>query len=127
MQAVGQFDDNHAYVAGHGQNKLAKALGLVFRLIVVFEFFQLGETVYHVGDGIAEFGGQFDFGSTGIFQNIMHQAGAERLDIHMPFGQLGGYCNRMGDVGFAAFAGLAVVCVKSIGASFLQLDKFVFT
>ena len=84
MQAVGELDHNHADVFGHGQNQLAEALGLMLGLIVVFEFFQLGEAVDHFGDGVAEFGGHFDFGDAGVFQHIMHHARAQALHIHMP-------------------------------------------
>ena len=96
----------------------------MFGLVVVFEFFQFGEAIYHIGNGFAKLGGQLDFAGAGVFQYIVHQAGAEGLDIHVPFGELGGHRNGVGDVGFAAFAGLTVVRMKSIGARFFQLGEF---
>ena len=57
VQAVGELDDDDADVFGHRHDELAEAFGLMLGLAVVFEFFQLGEAVHHIGNGLAEFGG----------------------------------------------------------------------
>ena len=97
----------------------------MFGLVVVFEFFQFGEAVYHIGNGFAKFGGQLDFAGAGVFQYIVHQAGAEGLDVHVPFGQLSGHRDGVGDVRLTAFAGLTVMRVERIGTGFFQLGEVV--
>ena len=93
----------------------------MFGMVVVFEFFQFGQPVHHLGYSVAEFRRQLPFCRTRIFQYIMHQTRVQRLNVHVPFCQLGGNGYRVGDVGFAAFARLSVMGAKGVGAGLLQL------
>ena len=120
MQAVGEFDDNHPHVAGHRQNQFAETLGLVFGLAVVFEFVEFGKAVHHLGNGIAEGFGNLRLADRRVFQHIVHQAGAQGLQIHAPAGQLGGYADGVGDIGFAALPLLRTVGAKGESAGFFQ-------
>ena len=109
VQAVGELDDDDADVFGHRHDELAEALGLMLGLAVVFEFFQLGEAVHHVGNGLAEFGGELFFARAGVFKHVVQHAGAQALGVDMPFGQLLGHGHGVGDVGHAAVAELVLV------------------
>ena len=94
-------------------------------MIFKFEFFQLGEAVYHFSNGIAEFCRHFDFGYTRIFQYIVHNACAETLNIHVPNRKLRGNGKGMGDVGFATFTGLSVMGVESVGNGSFKLGLLI--
>ena len=124
VQPVGQLDDDDAHIFGHGQNQLAETFGLLLGFVVVFQVFQFGEPVHHFGDGVAELFRHFAFGNVRVFQHIVHQPGAQCLNVHVPFGQFGGHGNGVGNVRFAALALLSVVGAESIGAGFFQQPAF---
>ena len=125
VQSVGKFDDDDAHVFSHGEDQFAETFRLMLGMIFKFEFFQFGEAVYHFGNGIAEFCRHFDFGYTCIFQYIVHNARAEALNIHVPNRKLRGNGKGMGDVGFAAFTGLSVMGVESVGNGSFKLGLLI--
>ena len=125
MQSVGKFDDDDTHIFSHGEDKLAETFRLMLGMIFKFEFFQFGEAVYHFGNGIAEFCRHFDFGHARIFQYIVHNARAEALNIHVPNRKLRGNGKGMSDVGFAAFTGLSVMGVESVGNGSFKLGLLV--
>src|SRR5690606_38010473 len=81
VQTVGQFDQNHTDVFGHGHGHLLE----VFRLLVFFAFEidvgELGNTVNQVGDDITELTGQSGFGYPGVFNHIMQHGGHQALMV----------------------------------------------
>ena len=48
---VGQLDEDDPHIAGHGQQHLAKRLGLVFFAGVEFELVQFGQAIDQLGHG----------------------------------------------------------------------------
>ena len=73
--AIGQFDQDDPHVAGHGQQHLAKGLGLVFFAGVELELFQLGQTVHQLGHGSPKSLDQLRFGDAAVFHGIVQQGG----------------------------------------------------
>ena len=76
VQAVGEFDDDDADVAGHSHDEFAEAFCLMGGFAVggvEFQVFQLGESVHHFGDGFAEGFPHLFFGDGGVFQYVVHQ------------------------------------------------------
>ena len=124
VQAVGEFDDDHAHVFGHGEDELAKTFRLMLGMIFKFEFFEFGKPVHHLGDGFAEFCRHFDFRYACIFEYVVHHARAQALNVHVPQRKLGGDGKGVGNVGFAAFTGLPVMGVKGVGDGFFKLGLF---
>ena len=124
VQPVGQLDNDDAHVFGHSQNQLAETFGLLLGFVVVFQVFQFGQPVHHFGDGVAELFRHFAFGNVRVFQHIVHQPGAQCLNVHVPFGQFGGHGDGVGDIRFAAFARLPVVCTEGVGTGFFQQPAF---
>ena len=51
----------------------------------------------------------------GVFYDVVQQAGGERVGVHVQFSQDGGDGDGVGDVGFAALAGLLAVGVAGDG------------
>ena len=120
--AVGQLDQNHPHVARHGQQHLAKGLGLVFFAGVEREFVELGEAVHQLGHGRAKFFDQLDLGHAAVFHGVVHQGRHQGLGIELPFRTLAGHCNRVGDVRLAAAAQLAQMRLvgKAVGQAHLR-------
>ena len=73
MAAVGEFDQNHAHVARHGQQHFSKRLSLVFFAGVEFEFVELGQSIDQVSDLDAKALDQIDFGDTAVFHRVVQQ------------------------------------------------------
>ncbi len=51
VRAVGQLDQDDAYIAGHGEQHLAKRLGLVFLAGVELQFVEFGQPIHQFGHG----------------------------------------------------------------------------
>ncbi len=60
VKAVGQLDQDDANVLRHRQQHLAKILGLSIFARLELDLIELGYSVDHVGDGLAE--GRLDLG-----------------------------------------------------------------
>ena len=121
MRAVGQFDEDDAHIARHGEQHFSKRLGLVFFAGVELQLVQLGQSVYQFGHWRAKAVDQVGFGDAAIFHGVMEQCGHQGLCIQLPGGALGGHCDGVGDVGLAAVAQLTqmgLVC-KAVGLTHL--------
>jgi hypothetical protein len=123
--AVGQLDQNHAHIARHGQQHLAKRLRLVFLARVEGEFFQFGQAIDQFGHRCAKALDQLGLAHAAVFNGVVQQGGHQGLRIELPVGALGGHRDRMGDVGLTAAAQLAQMGLvgKAVGLAH-QRDVF---
>ena len=104
--AVGQLDQDDPYIAGHGQQHLAKGLGLVFLAGVEGQLLQLGQPVDQLGHRRAETLDQLGLADAAVLDRIVQQRSHQGLGVKLPVGALRGHGDRMGDVGLATFAHL---------------------
>ena len=116
--AIGQLDQDDPHVAGHGQQHLAKGLGLVFFAGVELQLFQLGQTVHQLGHRGTKALDQLGFGDAAVFHGVVQQGGRQGLRVELPFGAQRGHRNGVGDVGLAALAHLTQVGLVSKAVGF---------
>ncbi|MPM47079.1 hypothetical protein SDC9_93787 [bioreactor metagenome] len=109
VRAICQLDENDAHVPRHGQQHLAKRLGLVFLAGVELQLVQLGQAVHHLGHGCTKALDQIGLGDATIFHRVMQQSRAQGLRIELPARTQGRHGNRMRDVWLAAVAHLPQV------------------
>ena len=106
VQAVGQFDHQHAHVVAHGQDHLADVLGLRLFLVLEDDHADLGDTVHDVGHVFAELVVDLFDGGAGVFHRIVQQARRHRGLVKAHVGQGIGHGQRMGQIGLARKARL---------------------
>ena len=96
--AIGQFNQQHPDVLGHGQEKLAKILGLFGLIGLQFDPRQLGDAV----DQTANAGSKFlvDIGArgVGVFDSIMQEGGDNGVHVQLHIGQDAGDFDRMREI-----------------------------
>ncbi len=120
---VGQFDQDHAHIARHGEQHLAEIFRLGMGFGLEFDLVQLGNPIYQFGNLLAELRADFLAGGCSVFHHVMQQRGHDGLGVKAPFGQDGGNSERVGNVGFAAFAHLPVMGCFGNAKSFLDLGN----
>ena len=81
VAAVGEFDQDDAYIARHGQQHFAERLGLVFFAGVEFEFVEFGQTVDQLRHLDAKALYQIDFGDAAVFHRVVQKGGAKCLGV----------------------------------------------
>ena len=106
VQAVGQFDHQHAHVVAHGQDHLADVLGLRLFLVLEDDHADLGDTVHDVGHVFTELVVDLFDGGAGVFHRIVQQARRHRGLVKAHVGQGIGHGQRMGQIGLARKARL---------------------
>jgi hypothetical protein len=109
VQPVGQLDDQHPDVTGHGHDHLADGLG--FGRVTVLDLVQLGYAVDQGGDVLAEVTAQLGQRVRGVLHGVVQQGRADRVGVHAQLGQDRGHRERVGDVRVAALALLVAVPV----------------
>ncbi len=109
MQAVGELDQNHPDIAGHGQGHLLEVLGLGFGLALEGHLGQLADPVHQLGNGVAKLLDQSILGNAGVFDYVVQHGRHQALMVHVHVGEDIGYGKGMGNVRLAAASGLAVV------------------
>ena len=114
VQTVGELDEDHAHVAAHGQKHFAKTFGLSDFIGRKAQFVEFTYAVDQLGDFHAEAFGHFNLGYLGVFENVMHEAGADRRGVQTPLGQNVGNGQRMRDVGFAGLSELTEMRVVGV-------------
>src|SRR5690606_30032978 len=114
VQAVGQLDQDHADVAGHGHGDLLEVLGLRLGLVLELHLGQLADPVDQFGDGLAELGGERLLGDAGVLDDVVQHGRHQALMVHVHVGKDVRHRQRVGHVGFAAAAALAVVRLLGI-------------
>ena len=109
VQAVGQLDQQYPPVLGHGDEHLADGGGLLLFLGIELQTVELGDAVHDRGDLIPEFFGHPLLRDAGVFDGVVQQ---RRRDGGLVQSQVGGDIgdgDRVGDVGLAGSAKLALV------------------
>ena len=105
--AIGQFDQNHTHIAGHGKQHFAKRLCLCFFSGVEVQLVQFGQAVYQLSHRAAKTLHNFALFYAAVFYRVVQQSRHEGLGVQLPAGTLGGHRDGVGDVGLAVFAFLA--------------------
>ena len=111
MQPVGELDEDDADILRHRQQHLAEALCLRVLARLELDLVELGHAVDHVGDGLSERRFDLGLGDLGVLHHVVEESGGEALRVESPLRQDAGDRQRMGDVGFAGLAELALVRV----------------
>jgi hypothetical protein len=96
VQSVGDLDDQHPPVAGHGDDHLADRLRVSGG--TQGDLVQLGDAVDQMRHLLAEVGGQLFHRVAGVLDGVVQQRGDQRGGVHAEFGQDVGNGQRMGDV-----------------------------
>jgi hypothetical protein len=109
VQAVGELDQDHPQIAGHRQQHLAEALGHRLVAIAKAELVEFGDAVDQFGHGLAEFARNRLTAELGVLERVVQDRRAQGFDVHAEFGEDARHRQRMGDIGLAALAGLAVM------------------
>ena len=119
--AVGQFDQDHAHVARHGQQHFAKRFGLGFLPAVELQPVQLGQPIHQFGHRRAEALDQLGLADATVFHGVVQQRRHQGLGIQVPIRALGGDRNRVGDVGRTVFSQLPQMHLigKAVGQTHL--------
>ena len=120
VQAVGQFDQNHAHVGRHRQQHLAEVFRLRFDLALEFDLFQLRQAVDQVRHGRAEAFDQFFLLDVLVFHDVMQQGGHDGLRVEFPVGADFGDGDRMRDIRLARAAHLPQVHFVGEAVGFLD-------
>ena len=77
MQAVSQLDEHHAYVVGHGEEKLAYVLGLLHRLVHENATRDLGESDHDTGNLGTKLVLNVFGGVVGVLHHIVQKGSAD--------------------------------------------------
>ena len=109
VQPVGQLDDQHPPVVGHGHEHLADGGGLLGLLGVELEAVELGDALHDQGHVGTEIPVDDLGGDPGVLDGVVQQGGGHRLGVETQVGDDPGDGDRVGDVGLARAAQLAGV------------------
>ena len=101
VEPVGQLDDQHPPVVGHGHEHLAHGGGLLGLLGVELEAVELGDPVDDQGHGRAEVALDDLGGHPGVLDGVVQQGGGHRLGVEAQVGHDAGHGDGVGDVGLA--------------------------
>ena len=110
VHAVGELDQDHAQVAHHRQQHLAEVLRLRFLATLEADLVELGDAVDDLGDIGAEARARCrSFGDRRVLDDVVQDRRDDRVGIQMQVREDFGGGDRMGDVGLAGDALLALV------------------
>ena len=110
VQAVGQLDQNHADILGHGQEHLPQVLRLDLNLVGrIGQLAQLGDAVHQEGHLVAEFLGDLLRGHDRILHRVVEKARHNGLLVELQVRQNDGNAERMDDIRLSRFAKLPLV------------------
>ena len=118
MHAVRELHHDDADVAHHGKQHLAEALGLRFLAVLELDLVELAHAVDEFRDHLAEYRGDLGFGRRGILDNVVEDGRNQRVGIQLEVCQDVGDRHRMGDVGLA---GGALLALMPLGAEVVSL------
>ena len=102
VQPVGQLDEDHPDVLGHGDDHLADVLGLLFLDRAEGHLRQLGDAVDEQGHLVAELLAHRLDGQLGVFDHVVQQRGGDGGAVEPQVGADVGRAHGMVDVGLAA-------------------------
>ena len=110
VQPVGELDDDHPHVLGHGHEHLPDVLGLLLlHGPRGSELGELGHAVDQAADLAPEALLDLLDRHLGVFGNVVEEGGGEGLRIHLERGEVVGDLHRMLDVGLARCPQLPLV------------------
>ena len=81
---VGELDQQHANVLGHGQQQLAEILGLLGARGLQLELVELGDAIDQAGHLGAEQPLDLGNGRSGVLDHVVQQAGGDRSAVELP-------------------------------------------
>ncbi len=102
VQPVGQLDQDHPDVLGHGDDHLADVLGLLLLDRAEGHLRQLGDAVDQEGDFVAELLADLLDGQLGVLDHVVQQGRGQGGAVEAKIGADVGGADRMVDVGLAA-------------------------
>ena len=114
VQAVGELDEKHAHVLGHGEQQLAQVFGLGRFLGDEVEPLDLGQPVDQLGDLVAEFFLDLGLGCLGVLDDVVKECGGDGGVVELQLGQDGGDFEGMVEKGFARGALLPAMRLHGI-------------
>ena len=82
-KTVGQLDQNHPDIAGHGHGHLLEILGLGLGFGLEVHLGQLADPINQFRHGFAELRVQSFFGDTGVFDHVMQHRSHQALMVHV--------------------------------------------
>jgi len=109
VQAVGQLDQDHANVAGHGHGHLLEVFRLGFGLGFEVHLGQFADPIHQFGHGFAELRAERFLGDAGVFDDVMQHRGHQALMVHVHVGKNVRYREWVRDVRLAAATALTVM------------------
>ena len=109
VQAVGELDHQDTQVVGHGHDHLPEILRLPLLARGEGKLADLGHAVHELGDLRPEFPRQVVLGGLGILEDVMEEAGSDGGNVHLEVHEEAGDFERVGQVGLAGGALLALV------------------
>ncbi|MNZ54102.1 hypothetical protein D3C78_719940 [compost metagenome] len=114
MQAVGQLDQDHADIAGHGHGHFLEVFGLRLGLGLEVHLGQLADPIDQFGHGLAKLLAEGFLGDAGVFDHVVQHGRHQALMVHVHVGEDAGHGQRMGHIGLAAAAALPIVCLFGV-------------
>ena len=121
MESIGKLHEDDAYVLDHGQNHFAEALRLRFGTTIELNLVQFADAVDQVRDLVAKHRLEILQIGRGVLDDVVQNGGRNRLAVHVHLRECLRHGDRVGDVGFAAQAGLPIVGFR---AKLIGLDDF---
>ena len=109
VQPVGQLDQQHPPVVGHGHEHFADGGGLLRLLRVELEAVELGDPVHHLGHPGPERLGDRLEGEAGVLHRVVQERGGHGLRVEAELGHDGGHGDGVRDVRLAGAPELPVV------------------
>src|SRR5207253_10331766 len=86
-----------------------EVLGLRILAGFKLDLVELGDSVDHIGNGLAERGLDLGLGDVGVLHNVVEERCGESLRIKPPLRQDAGYRQRMSNIRFAGFSKLPLM------------------
>ena len=115
MQPVGQLDENHPDILGHGEEHPAEILRLFFLFRFEFDLRQLGHAHNERADLFAEHFADIRFGARRILHDVVQKRRGDRAVIESEIEQNIRHRDRVNDIRLARLALLPVVHFLRIG------------
>jgi hypothetical protein len=109
VQPVGQLDDQHADVLGHGEHELAEILRLLAAVRDEIELRQLGHAVDQARDLAAELAFDVAQRRDRVLDRVVQQPGHDRCAVQLLLGQDAGHFDGVREIGIAGGALLIAV------------------
>ena len=114
VQPVGELDQQHANVAGDGDQQLAEVLGLLGLLGDEVELLDLGQAVDQRADLLAEHLVDLGAGDVGVLDDVVQQRGGDGGVVELELGEDRRHLERVGEVGIARLPHLVAVRLHGV-------------